>query len=283
MAHDASFKDILGSIAKERNITVSSSFKVGKLPLEIDLVMEMQTNTDFSMLQPLKEVFERSGCNRLIIEFKSRAEGLTISHIRKLIAYRHLYLITEDPWDSKRTSHLIIIVSSPRKLLKKLDVQPITKGIYKFSFDRSECFMIVANELEMSRENLGLAIFTSSIRKSRKLIEILLQIPEEERFLSFFMVVNYGTAIKVLKEKGMSSGSIISRNIRMAINDLGLKYVIDEIGLENVIKEIGISKIIEVVNPTDLAQNLPFDMLMTILKELPEEEKKKLVDELMSN
>ncbi|RMG39775.1 MAG: hypothetical protein D6732_03850, partial [Methanobacteriota archaeon] len=222
MTYDASFKDIFGSIVREKNLLVFSSVKVGKLPLEIDMVLERRSNTDFSLVLPLKRIFEESEANRLIVEFKSKAEGLSISHVRRLIAYRQLYLMTEDQWDAKGTSHLIFMVSTPRKLLKRLDAQTLSQGIYRFVFDRNDMFMIVANDLPISRETLGLAIFTNSIRKSRELIDLLLQNPAEERFLSFFMVVNYGTTIKVLKEKGMSSGSIIMKNIRMAINDLGL-------------------------------------------------------------
>ncbi len=325
MAHDASFKDIFGSIAREKNFSVSSSVKVGKLPLEIDMVVEKQKETDFSVLQPLMTIFEKSGSSRLIIEFKSKADSLSLFHVRKLIAYRQLYLMTEDLWEAKGTSVLIFIVSKPRKLLRKLNAISLDMGIYQFTFDQSLIFMIVANEIRITLENLGFAIFTNSVQKSRQLVDLLLQIPYEERFLSFFMVVNYRTAVKVLKEKDMNSGSIIMKNIRLAIEDLGLKNVIKEIGLsrviedlglenvirevglenvirevglenvirevglENVIREVGLENVIKVVGPEkvieavdskELAKNLPVDILVDILKELPLEDKKKLLNAL---
>ncbi len=274
MAYDASFKDMFGSLLREKNFKCRTSVEVGKLPLQIDIVLERNQNSDFSIIRPLETVMKNMNANRLIVEFKSMRDQLKLEHIRKLIAYKQLFLILEDLNDNAGTAMLIFCVSTPRTILQNMDVKEERMGLYKLKFERNLIYIVVANEVPIMKSTLGIATFASSFTQLRKLVPYISRHPHAQRFLSFSIVMNYKRTLKVMREAGMSTSSIIMRNIKLAINDLGLENVIKEIGLENVIEQVGLENVIEQVGLENVIRQVgkekTFKILLADREELPQ-------------
>jgi len=93
--------------------------------------------------------------------------------VRKLIAYRQLYLIENDVNEECPTVHVVLSSRYPRNLLKTFQGKTHSEGVYSLFLDNQEIYIISINSLPVLEENFGLFIFATKKEKMTKLVEIL--------------------------------------------------------------------------------------------------------------
>ena len=240
MSWDAFFKNLVKSELINANLKVEPDVKVGKLPLIIDLVIikekpDIRSRTLTIITKRLKKYN--------IFEFKSARDKQKESDIPKLTGYCGLYC-------QRKNLNIIqmkeitswYIVSRRSKFIKQLNLKKLENGLYCFNFYYPIYFLVI-NELDIKKENISLLIFSSGL-KLKKSIELIVENKKLKNFLSVAFILYPNEVTKIFTEKELTMDDFV-KNIRYAIEVLGLKNVIESVGINKVIEEIGIDKVIE--------------------------------------
>ena len=280
LKYDPDFKKIFEEIASDSHTKVLKSVEVGILPLEIDIILEIDKDSELKYLAPIRQIREKNHAQRFVIEYKGPTDTFSLGNVRKLIAYRQLYLIENDVNEERPTVHVVLSSRYPQKLLKTFHGKTHSEGVYSLFLDNQEIYIISINSLPVHEENFGLLIFATKKEKTTKLVEILFDesmIGEEnpkilhnkafgERFLRYAIRWNYEIVVNVARQRGINM-SIVKENLKRGIEDIGIAEMVDEIGLSNVVAAVGISKIIEVMGVSKFVELLTEDQKKE-LKEL---------------
>ena len=215
--------------------------------------------------------------------------------MRKLLAYRQLFLIEHDGNEEQKTVPIVLSSTHPRKLLKTFHGKTHSEGVYSLIIDNQEIYVISINSLPVREENFGLLIFATKKEKITKLVEILFDksmIGEEnpkilheeavgERFLRYAVRWNYEIVAVTARQRGIKM-SIVKENLKKGIEDIGIAEMIDELGLPKVIDEVGLSKVIDVVGPSKVIAEIGLPKvieevgLSKVAEVLTEEQRKEL-------
>jgi len=119
----------LKRIFKEVAIKADDHHKVGKLPLEIDLVAVVENMKSLAKLPPLFRYFQRHN----ILEIKSEKTRFKVADLQKLQAYGWLYMMkpaVESPNQVTLTALVHQLPRAVRKALPKYGFEPARKGVF---------------------------------------------------------------------------------------------------------------------------------------------------------
>jgi len=155
-----------------QNLKIIDNFKIGELPLEIDLILHLTDKNYVSIklpgMKPIVDIIQLSGTNGLVIEYKSQSDRLTIPDVYKLEGYRNFYLMNEyKHYNSEDIGKLVICTNKPKSVLDKFKSDLISKGIYKLQ-TIVPVYIIIINELEYNQDNLNILLFSSGKTKKRR-------------------------------------------------------------------------------------------------------------------
>ncbi|MHA1309888.1 MAG: hypothetical protein ACTSWR_00665 [Candidatus Helarchaeota archaeon] len=257
MSWDAFFKNLVKSELINANLKVEPDVKVGKLPLIIDLVIikekpDIRSRTLTIITKRLKKYN--------IFEFKSARDKQKESDIPKLTGYCGLYC-------QRKNLNIIqmkeitswYIVSRRSKFIKQLNLKKLENGLYCFNFYYPIYFLVI-NELDIKKENISLLIFSSGL-KLKKSIELIVENKKLKNFLSVAFILYPNEVTKIFTEKELTMDDFV-KNIRYAIEVLGLKNVIESVGINKVIEEIGIDKVIEEIGIDKVIEEIGIDKVI---------------------
>ncbi|MHA1267493.1 MAG: hypothetical protein ACTSRS_19820 [Candidatus Helarchaeota archaeon] len=263
MAFDHFFKQLLQDFLSDYEI--HSDEPVGKLPLKVDLVIKLLHEPAKSIIPLLENLFKMIN----LFEYKSSHDKPKKHDLSKLIGYLGLYCdhhtIGIDQIQSS-FSLWYVSVKRPkfvRELLKNHYIKiTATKGLYQLNvpFPCPYHIMII-NELDITIDNIPLLLLSSG--------ETL------------------KTTINFIAQKKQSIlPKNIQKNIKLAIEDIGLKEVIHIIGLEEVIKAVGLEEVIkavgleEVIKAVGLEEVIKAVGLEEVIKAVGLEEVEKVLKKL---
>ncbi len=298
VTYDPDFKEIFSEIAMDEGMRILKSIKVGTLPLEIDAVLEVPSSAALTHLSPIRIASKISGSRRLVIEFKGPTDPLKLTSLRKLIAYRELFLIENDVEEKRRTACVVISTRHPRSLLTRVNSRRYEEGVYSVELSNQEILVIVINKLPVIPENYGLLVFSSSKRVMDTLIDQLIEEqmsskdrkPNEEKFISYTVKLDFESYHRVAMRRGVPM-SIVLENIKKAIDELGIKSVIDEVGLEEVVEAVGVKDVVKAVGVKDVVKAVGVkdvvkelgarEVLRTLMSETEDPETLGMIRELM--
>ncbi len=263
MSWDAFFKNLVKSELINANLKVEPDVKVGKLPLIIDLVIikekpDIRSRTLTIITKRLKKYN--------IFEFKSARDKQKESDIPKLTGYCGLYC-------QRKNLNIIqmkeitswYIVSRRSKFIKQLNLKKLENGLYCFNFYYPIYFLVI-NELDIKKENISLLIFSSGL-KLKKSIELIVENKKLKNFLSVAFILYPNEVTKIFTEKELTMDDFV-KNIRYAIEVLGLKNVIESVGINKVIEEIGIDKVIEEIGIDKVIEEIGIDKVQKVIDEI---------------
>jgi len=118
----------------------------------------------------------------------------------------------------------------------------LENGLHCFNFYYPIYFLII-NDIDINEENILLLLFSSG-SKLRRTLELLIENKNLQNFISVAFILYPNEVSKIFAEKELTIEDF-TKNIRFALEMLGLRKVIEAVGINKVIEEIGIDKVIE--------------------------------------
>ncbi len=263
MAFDRLFKHLWRDTFNQYDI--QANVVVGTLDLMIDLVLTQKPGTNIAATpsQVLPDIVPRLAQTN-IFEFKSARDKVPQHALHKLVGYESLYCFQKKvPFECLARDVAIWFVTTvrPRFLdallaadLARVDVQ----GVYRINFSFA-LFVVVINEIPCVEANYPLLLLASGAQllDAMRLLKRghLFDDPNIQKYMYESYLLNYDE-LKSMTETEIKWPADVKRNIRAAIEDLGLKEVIDAIGLKEVIDAIGLKEVIDAVGIDKVEQEL---------------------------
>jgi regulator of replication initiation timing len=109
---------------------------------------------------------------------------------------------------------------------------------------------MIINELDINELNLPLLLLSSgeTLKNTIRLLVRATIFPESKlkKYLRLIYIINYKEVHQMSEMQSFLPESV-KENIRLAIEDVGLKEVIESIGVEKVIKAVGLEEVIKAV------------------------------------
>ncbi|MEX2719285.1 MAG: hypothetical protein Q6353_013590 [Candidatus Sigynarchaeum springense] len=238
--------------------------KVGTLQLEIDAVARCTGGQPIPATIPL---LAKHFASDNLLEYKSEADKATKESLSKLLGYVGLYCDQNDIGIDEARDRVTAWYISARHpgfmdglLASKIATVTSDAGVYEIvSGFPCPCRVVVCDELDLSEGNIPL-LALGSVGTVKKAIEQLARAgPELRRAMGsikglIFSI--YHDEVKDMTEMKEFTHEDIRRNIKHAIeevgieeaiNDLGIKRVVDVVGVEKVIAAVGVERVIAAV------------------------------------
>lgn len=164
--YEARLIQLLRQRFEKARLKVLAHLKVGKLPLEIDMIVrarDQQANR--AKLPKLFRYFRQHN----VIEIKTEQTPLKISDLLKVQAYAWLYMEQHRVYQAEHVTATVIAHHLPaavRAALPALKYRRVRKGVYK---NRSafESYLLDLSELPETLSPEELQIFTNSARREK--------------------------------------------------------------------------------------------------------------------
>ncbi len=188
--YEARLIQLLKRRFEQARLTVQDYLKVGKLPLEIDMLVRSKRTRANARLPKLFRYFQQHN----VLEIKTEQTPLKIGDLLKLQAYTWLYMEREQVYDAEQVTATMIAHHLPaqvRAALPALKYHRVSKGVYKnrSAFD-SYVLDLSALPEALPPEELQIFInaerrehvFTSSQKKARKqtILKAITELYEKE-------------------------------------------------------------------------------------------------------
>ena len=235
MAKDAGFKTLFGEQIKNI-ISFMENISVGKLPLEIDFILENVTQKVHRILTTngfysLTKISVISKLECFIAEYKSKNDIIRKNDLYKIRGYNGLFISKNWPkYDDRNLGTIFIITDLPIKIRDVIDLFKIDNGIYSGNFGVTMYFIVI-NELDIHPKNKWFLAFSSGETLKKLLVHFQKHdISDEESLLS--VIVQYD--LKEVSKMAEQVGYKIPENIRE-----NRKKILEIIGTDEVIQTIG--------------------------------------------
>ncbi len=215
---DPVFKDVLTLNFRQLNISIQTQVEVSRLPRTMDALAILKRCDALEKVR--KETAFRHFRVHNQIEFKGKADPLTLSGYRLILGRTNLYLGGEG-LSAKEMTVTIISARQPRKVLYQYtdDVrwEKIDPGHYK-STDLLPVHLFVCNELSLEPKNYPLLLFASSEEKLRQFFEQIV-LKDHEMYIHYAHFVDYDLIEEVLKMA--SKQSTYQKNLERYMKEYG--------------------------------------------------------------
>jgi len=274
MAFDNFFKELMRDFLSGCDVKFDDA--VGILPLKIDLVVKCPGKTLEPFPIPLLET-HFSPIN--LFEYKSSHDAPKKQDLSKLVGYLGLYCDQHGIGIEEMRSKMAIWYISAKwpsffdKLLKDNIISKTdTHGLYQLNFPFfCSYYLMVINELDVIEENLPLLLLSSddTLKNTIRLIAPKRIKPGStlEKYLSSAILKNY-EEVHTMTELQSLLPEHVKRNIKLAIEDIGLKEVIQLIGVEEVLKAMRPEEVLKAMGPEEVVKMLGIKKTEQILKKL---------------
>jgi hypothetical protein len=164
---EARLIQLLRWLFKRANLSVEDHLKIGKLPLEIDLIVKRKTRKERKTSLPrLFRYFRRYN----VLELKTEQTPVTPGDLLKLQAYAWLYLEKHEIYSVGEITATIIahhLTPAVRRTLPTLGYKLIREGIFKCRHSGFACYLISIEDLPDKLVPEELQIFSNPKRRER--------------------------------------------------------------------------------------------------------------------
>ncbi len=252
MSFDHVFKEVMRVLFGACN---ASPREVGKLPLRVDMVVTCENGPPPASKVPLLgSRFSREN----LFEYKSSRDHPKATDLSKLLGYVGLHAEQHDICiDAMASSLTAWYVTAKRPAFLDGLVAHGTAastgepGVYDIvGRFPCPCRVVVCDEVTVNEENVPLLVL-GSIDTIKAGIRHIAGSTRElrhamERIITTIYLY-YHDEVKGMTEMNEILPADIRRNVKHAIEDLGLDSIIEEIGIDKVIDSVGIDKVIDSV------------------------------------
>ncbi|MHA1685803.1 MAG: hypothetical protein ACTSYD_05255 [Candidatus Heimdallarchaeaceae archaeon] len=269
MSWHAFFKKLLLNVLKNKKLEIFIEKEVGSLPLKIDMVIKKSDNNVVEETEYLKSFLTMlSKWN--VIEFKMIKESVTLPKLLKMIGYFGLFAAQNSFSfrDTRDTKIWILTTRKPVKLFKSLE----QNGYKILSCGFSGCYetffyvpfrFVVFNELPLEKEFYPFLLFSQGKKLEKFISHVLSQ--NNKVFINWSYFLYKEKLIQMAKAQHKALDSI-TRSVRSAVMELGIKNVIEAVGLEEVIKAVGLEEVIKVVGLEKILDTIPLKDIEAFIK-----------------
>jgi len=254
MSFDTLFKQLIETVADKKSISVE--VPVGKLPLKIDAVIERGQNPVF---QGKLQFLEKRLGSINIIEYKSHHDVMKEEDLSKLVGYVGLYAnknsIGLDGLMKEFTGWYITVKRPPflqtLKKSKRIKKVKSVSGIYKANVNvPGKLYVLVINELPITKDSLPLLPLSSG-ETFKQFLQFLIRekIPLDpflEKYIFLRYYFDHAEVHDMAEIKELLSPRV-KNNIRMAVEEIGIKEVVDAVGLKEVVDAVGLKEVVDAV------------------------------------
>ncbi|NMC07776.1 MAG: hypothetical protein GYA24_21360 [Candidatus Lokiarchaeota archaeon] len=266
MAFDNIFKIMMRELLKSCD---AKTEKVGTLLLEIDMVA--RCDRDKPVLPTIPLITSHFSSDNLL-EYKSEADKATKESLSKLLGYVGLYCnqhgigidearerVTTWYISAKRPSFLNGLLAS------KIAVMASDAGVYDvITGFPCPCRVVVCDELDMTDANIPL-LALGSVETVKKAIEQLARAGAEMRrnmgTIKSLIYYFYYDEVKDMTEMKQFTPADIRRNVKHAIEDIGIEEAITDLGIKRVVEAVGVDKVIDAVGVDKVIDAVGVDKL----------------------
>jgi len=165
--YEARLIQLLRWLFKKANLNVDDHLKIGRLPLEIDLIVRRKTQKEIKTSLPrLFRYFRRYN----VLELKTEQTPVTPGDLLKLQAYAWLYMEKHEIYSIAEVTATIIAHHVPpavRRALPALGYKRLRKGIFKCRHSGFACYLIFIEDLPDELVPEELQIFSNPKRRER--------------------------------------------------------------------------------------------------------------------
>ncbi len=275
MAFDKLFKHLWRDTFNQYQ--VQANLAVGTLDLAIDLVLTQKPGAGAPATPPviLPDIVPRLSRTNLL-EFKSARDKVPPHALHKLAGYVGLYCFQERvPFERAARDITAWFVTAARPgflgtLLETRLASAEVQGIYRVVFG-NPCYVVVINEIPCVEANYPLLLLASGtqLRDALRLLTrgMLARDPSIQKYMYESYLLNYDE-LKSMTETEIKWPADVKRNVRHAIEDLGINEVIDAIGLKDVINAVGLEKVVDAVGLEKVINAIGVDKIERELKRL---------------
>jgi hypothetical protein len=274
MAFDNFFKQLMRDFVV--GCEIQPDVPVGKLPLKIDLVVKCPKKSAEPLTIPMLET-HFAPVN--LFEYKSSRDIPKKQDLAKLVGYLGLYCDQHGIGIEEISSHFSIWYLSANRptyfntlLQDAAIVETGMKGLYKLQLPfLCSYYLLVINDLEVIEENLPLLLLASgeTLKNTIRLIDRIKRVLDLklEKYLSLVYFMNYEDVREMTEIQSLLPDHI-KRNIKLAIEDLGLEEVIKAVGLERIVEAAGLEKMVEAVGLEKMVEAVGLEKMEKILQKL---------------
>jgi len=253
------------------------------LPLIIDLVIKKKRERrKYPKLPIITKYLKKYN----IFEFKSAYDKPKDTDISKLTGYCGLYSekMKINIIGMKKITCWYVVSRRPR-FIQDLKLKKLENGLYYFDFYYPIYFLII-NDIDINEENILLLLFSSGT-KLRRSLELLIENKNLQNFISMAFILYPNEVSKIFAEKELTMEDF-TKNIKFAMEMLGLRKVIEAVGInkvieemiDKVIEEIGIDKVIEEIGIDKVIEEIGIDR---VILTIGVDKVKKVLDEIKKN
>ena len=232
------------------NLLVKDHFKVGELPLEIDLLVNLphEKSESSADLPVLFQHFRRHN----VMELKTEVDPLEVGDLVKLQAYAWHYMFKGSIYtiaDVTATAIAHHLPAPVQAALPDLGYEPVSKGIFKRKSDLAS-FLISIEDVPDELVPEELQIFSNAARRKRVFFDCY-DNPNKSSLLD---------ALTDLYEK-----EVLKLMVTLNFRDETMPKVIDALGRERVIAALSKEERISSLSKEELMSSLSKEELMSSL------------------
>nr|MDO8116545.1 hypothetical protein [Candidatus Sigynarchaeota archaeon] len=267
MSFDHVFKEVMRVLFGARS---ASPEEVGKLPLHVDMVVTCDGGPLASSKVPL---LGRHFSRENLFEYKSSRDHPVATDLAKLLGYVGLHAeqhgididgmatrLTAWYVTAKRPAFLDGLVASGTA------VSTSEPGVYDIvGRFPCPCRVVVCDEVAVNGDNVPLLVLGTieTIKVGIRYIAgstMALRHAMERIITTIYLF--YHDEVKGMTEMNEILPAEIRRNVKHAIEDLGLDSIIEEIGIDKVIDSVGIDKVIDSVGIDKVIDSVGIDKVI---------------------
>ncbi|NUO81583.1 hypothetical protein HUU05_16050 [candidate division KSB1 bacterium] len=230
---------------EQARLTVQDHLKVGKLPLEIDMLVRSsraQLHASSARLPKLFRYFRRHN----VLEIKTEQTPLKVSDLLKLHAYTWLYMEQRQIYEVAQVTATVIAHHLPaqvRAKLRALKYHRVSKGVYK---NRSafDSYLLDLSELPEALTPVELQIFTNAERRERVFIASYKKI-EKQAILNAITDLYESEAVKLM--------------VKLNVKPQSMRKFVEALGTEKVAKSLRQEELLSAINKKALVAAIMSD------------------------
>jgi hypothetical protein len=266
---------------KKANLKVEDRLKVGKLPLEIDLIVNRKSKEQSKASWTLPRLFKYFRRYN-VLELKTEQKPLAPGDLLKLQAYVWLYMEKHEIYSVAEVSATVIahhLTSAVIAVLPALGYKRIRKGIYKRQYSAFATYLISIEDLPDERVPEELKVFSNPQRREQAFLASLGK--KEKRPIMDALNDLYESEVSKL----MGFYDAKPSTVRKYVNAIGKEKVVAALSKDDLIAALSKKDLLSALSEKDIIAAIRGKerILKALLADLKPEQRQKLVGQRSRN
>jgi len=267
MAFDNIFKLMMRELLKSCD---AKTEKVGTLLLEIDMVARCKSGKP---VPPTIALVTNRFLSDNLLEYKSEADKATKESLSKLLGYVGLYCNQHGIGIGEARERVTAWYFSAKRpdfmdglLAAKIAATTSDAGVYEVVAGfPCPCRVVICDELDVNDANIPLLVLGSVGTVKKAIVQLARAGLEMRRIMGSIkslIYYFYYDEVKDMTEMKEFTPADIRRNVKHAIEDIGIEEAITDLGIKRVIDAVGVDKVIDAVGVDKMVDAVGVDKVI---------------------